>query len=57
MADSEKSNTNTNYGMRLVPFTGPFFAIYAFFWPESFAQWWGAIVGTIIAIVRAKGGF
>lgn len=30
--------------VRIVPFTGPVFAIYAFFWPVSFGTWFGSIV-------------
>lgn len=31
-------------GRSIIPFTGPFFAIYAFFWPESFGNWFGSII-------------
>ena len=44
------------YGRSIFPFTGPFFCIYAFFWPESFAHWWGTTVGTIIHLIRTIGG-
>lgn len=59
MADStdKVKVTQEIIGRSIIPFTGPFFCIYAFFWPESFANWWGTIVGTIIGIIRAKGGF
>lgn len=32
------------FGRSLIPFTGPFFAIWAFFWPESFGNWFGLII-------------
>ena len=44
--------TNNFYGRSLVPFTGPFFAIWAFFGPESFGTWFG----TIIRAFRAAAG-
>jgi hypothetical protein len=37
---------------RFVPFTGPVFAIWAFFEPESFGRWFG----TIIRAFRASTG-
>jgi len=43
-------------GRGLIPFTGPFFAIYAFFWPDSFGRWWGTILGTIVHLTRTIGG-
>lgn len=47
-------STSSNFtSVKLVPFTSGLFAIYAFFWPESFANWFGGI----IHIIRAKGGF
>ena len=60
MSDKEEKVENKNdnsFSFRLLPFTGPFFAIWAFFGPDSFATWWGTIVGTAIHIVREKGGF
>ncbi len=52
MAENSKV-TNNLYGRSLVPFTGGIFAIWAFFWPESFASWFG----DIIHVVRIHGGF
>lgn len=41
---SDKTS-NSNYNvLRVVPFTGPTFAIWAFFGPESFGIWFGTIV-------------
>lgn len=40
---SEKSGINVT-ALRVIPFTGPFFAIWAFFGPESFGMWFGTIV-------------
>lgn len=41
------------FGRSIIPFTGPFFAVYAFFWPESFGHWWGLIIHTF----RTTAGF
>jgi hypothetical protein len=49
---SDKSVTH-NTILRVVPFTGPIFAIYAFFWPESFGTWFG----TIVRCFRTAAGF
>ncbi len=45
--------TTTIVGRWLIPFTSPFFAIYAFFWPHSFGAWWG----TIVHAFRVSAGF
>ena len=44
MSDSDKKVTTNIYGRSVVPFTGPIFAIWAFFGPESFGTWFGTIV-------------
>lgn len=49
----DNKSTSTHNTLRVVPFTGPIFAIWAFFWPESFGLWFG----TIIHAVRSAGGF
>lgn len=51
--DKAANVTQTITGRGFVPFTSGIFAIYAFFWPESFGTWFG----TIIRCVRAAGGF
>lgn len=51
MSEKEKSHSTYNI-LRVVPFTGPIFAIYAFFWPEGFGTWFG----TIIRAFRAASG-
>lgn len=44
----------TNYTtLRVVPFTGGIFAIYAFFWPQQFGEWFGSIIHAI----RGAAGF
>ena len=53
MSDNSKSSNSNYIRVNVVPFTGGVFAIYAFFWPESFGTWFG----TIIHFVRAAGGF
>ena len=50
---SEKSSNSQSVRISLIPFTGPLFAIYAFFWPESFGTWFG----TIVRCFRAAAGF
>lgn len=50
MADSPKTHYTS---LQFVPFTGPFFAIWAFFGPDSFGTWFG----TVIHAVRSAGGF
>jgi hypothetical protein len=45
--------SNTLLGRSVVPFTSGLFAIYAFFWPESFGHWFG----TIIHEIRIAAGF
>lgn len=44
------------YGRSLIPFTGPFFAIWAFFYPDSFAVWFGTVTGTVVRTFRAVSG-
>lgn len=39
--------TQSVTGRSIVPFTGGIFAIYAFFWPESFGHWFGSIIHEI----------
>lgn len=51
--DKAEKVSQTIYGRSIVPFTGPIFAIWAFFWPESFGTWFG----TIIRCIRTAGGF
>lgn len=42
---AEKDNSSSaRTSVRVVPFTGFFFAVWAFFWPESYGSWLGAIV-------------
>lgn len=55
MSTSDKVNTasNTIYGRAVVPFTGGFLVIYAFFWPESYGNW----LGTIVSHFKAAAGF
>lgn len=50
---SDKPTHTYNSTLRVIPFTGPIFAIYAFFWPTSFGTWFG----TIIHAIRTAGGF
>jgi hypothetical protein len=52
-SDKAASVTQTITGRGVVPFTSGIFAIYAFFWPESFGTWFG----TIIHAIRTVGGF
>lgn len=39
--------------VNVIPFSSGIFAVYAFFWPESFSNWFGSIIHG----VRAAGGF
>lgn len=41
---SEKPTQTVNSYLRVIPFTGPIFAIWAFFSPEGFGRWFGTIV-------------
>lgn len=50
---SDKARNSNYTSLRVIPFTGPIFAIWAFFWPESFGTWFG----TIIHAIRTAGGF
>lgn len=44
MAEKSERNVYANSYLRVVPFTGPLFAIWAFFSPEGFGTWFGQIV-------------
>jgi hypothetical protein len=44
LSDKAASVTQSIHPRGFFPFTGPFFAIYAFFWPAQFGAWWGTIV-------------
>jgi hypothetical protein len=48
---SDKHSYSTTRG--LVPFTGVFFAVWAFFGPNSYGTW----MGTIVHAFRAAAGF
>ena len=48
-----KAATTNFYGRTVVPFTGPFFAIWAFFSPEGFGHWFG----TVVHAFRSAAGF
>lgn len=52
MSDKKEAIRQVVYGRSVVPFTGGLFAIWAFFWPESFAAWFG----DIIHIIRVHAG-
>lgn len=43
MAEKERAPSTYNV-LRVVPFTGPIFCIWAFFSPEGFGTWFGTIV-------------
>lgn len=45
--------TNHVSGRSLIPFTGVFFAIWAFFGPESYGRW----LGTIVRAFRTAAGW
>lgn len=53
MSNKTAEVSQTVMGRSVVPFTGPIFAVYAFFWPESFGTWFG----TIIRSIRVAAGF
>lgn len=42
--DKTTTVTNNVNGRGIIPFTGVFFAIWAFFGPESYGYWLGSIV-------------
>jgi hypothetical protein len=46
MSISEKAAkvVTNNYGRSVVPFTGPIFAVWAFFDPNGFGRWFGTVV-------------
>jgi hypothetical protein len=48
---SDKANSITS--VRVIPFTGVIFAIWAFFSPEGYGQW----AGTIVRAFRTAAGF
>jgi hypothetical protein len=50
---SDKSTSSNYSSLRVVPFTGPFFAVWAFFGPESFGTWFG----TVVHAFRVAAGF
>ena len=50
--DEKDTSSSARTSVRVVPFTGFFFAVWAFFWPESYGSWLGAIVA---AFRRAAG--
>lgn len=41
---SDKPSQTVTSTLRVVPFTGPIFAIWAFFDPTGFGRWFGIIV-------------
>lgn len=50
---SEKSTPSSYSTLRVVPFTGPIFAVWAFFDPSGFGKWFG----TIVSAFRSAAGF
>jgi len=54
---SDKGDVSQSvYGRSLIPFTGPIFAIWAFFSPEGFGAWFGTVAGTVVKVFRAVSG-
>lgn len=53
MSDNQPEVNLHVYGRSIIPFTGPIFAIWAFFSPEGFGRWFG----TIVRAFRLAAGF
>ena len=56
MSDDKPTVSQNVCGRSLTPFTGPVFAIWAFFSPEGFGAWFGTVAGVVVKTFRAVSG-